>query len=290
MENVKFYIADVFAESKYEGNQLAVCFPDGKIEQDEMQAIAKEINYSETTFVMSGLQKNGGYDVKIFTPDSEIPFAGHPTIGTASIIKHQLKDKNASEIKLNLRVGQVPVIFEDPYAWMTQNQPSFYTKIDEEVIAKALQIEIEDINKNYPVQVVSTGLPSIIVHLNTLHAVNRCKVNHEAFDGILEKIGEANLLVFTKDTVSPENDLHARVFMFTSGHLEDPATGSANGNLAGYLLKHHFFSSKEITYTVEQGYNLNRKSLLKVKASMADDHFSIKVGGRIYVVGEGKWL
>lgn len=287
---MKFYIVDVFAENKYEGNQLAVCLPDENIEQEEMQAIAKETNFSETTFIMSGLQENGGYDVKIFTPDSEIPFAGHPTIGTAFIIQQLFEDHKAAEIKLNLKVGQVPVVFENQYAWMTQNQPVFGTEIDVETIAKSLQIDIEDINNDYPVQVVSTGLPSIIVNLKTLDAVNRCKVNHQVYDEMLEKIGDANLLVFTEETIHPENDLHARVFMFTSGHLEDPATGSANGNLAGYLLKHNFFNKNNISYSVEQGYSIGRPSLLKIKAKKNDDNFLIQVGGSIFVIAEGKWL
>lgn len=287
---MKFYIVDVFAENKYEGNQLAVCLPDENIEQEEMQAIAKETNFSETTFIMSGLQENGGYDVKIFTPDSEIPFAGHPTIGTAFIIQQLFEDHKAAEIKLNLKVGQVPVVFENQYAWMTQNQPVFGTEIDVETIAKSLQIDIEDINNDYPVQVVSTGLPSIIVNLKTLDAVNRCKVNHQVYDEMLEKIGDANLLVFTEETIHPENDLNARVFMFTSGHLEDPATGSANGNLAGYLLKHNFFNKNNISYSVEQGYSIGRPSLLKIKAKKNDDNFLIQVGGSIFVIAEGKWL
>jgi len=287
---MKFYIVDVFAENKYEGNQLAVCLPDENIEQEEMQAIAKETNFSETTFIMSGLQENGGYDVKIFTPDSEIPFAGHPTIGTAFIIQQLFEDHKAAEIKLNLKVGQVPVVFENQYAWMTQNQPVFGTEIDVETIAKSLQIDIEDINNDYPVQVVSTGLPSIIVNLKTLDAVNRCKVNHQVYDEMLEKIGDANLFVFTEETIHPENDLHARVFMFTSGHLEDPATGSANGNLAGYLLKHNFFNKNNISYSVEQGYSIGRPSLLKIKAKKNDDNFLIQVGGSIFVIAEGKWL
>lgn len=287
---MKFYIVDVFAENKYEGNQLAVCLPDENIEQEEMQAIAKETNFSETTFIMSGLQENGGYDVKIFTPDSEIPFAGHPTIGTAFIIQQLFEDHKAAEIKLNLKVGQVPVVFENQYAWMTQNQPVFGTEIDVETIAKSLQIDIEDINNDYPVQVVSTGLPSIIVNLKTLDAVNRCKVNHQVYDEMLEKIGDANLFVFTEETIHPENDLHARVFMFTSGHLEDPATGSANGNLAGYLLKNNFFNKNNISYSVEQGYSIGRPSLLKIKAKKNDDNFLIQVGGSIFVIAEGKWL
>ncbi|NYE06996.1 trans-2,3-dihydro-3-hydroxyanthranilate isomerase [Bacillus niacini] len=286
---MKYYIVDVFAENKYEGNQLAVFIPEGKMEQTEMQKIAREMNFSETTFIMSGLQDNGGYDVKIFSPDSELPFAGHPTLGTAYVIKNLFDRSERSDIKLNLTVGQVPVVFEDQYAWMTQNQPEFGANVEIDRIVDALQINREDINTDYPIEVVSTGLPSVIVHLNSLDAVSRCKINPIAFEKLLKDIGEVNLLVFTTETASPENDLNVRLFMSNSGYLEDPATGSANGNLAGYLLKHDFFHSNEISYRVAQGAFIGRPSLLKINAKKTDDHYLIQVGGRVIVISEGKW-
>ncbi|UOQ48741.1 PhzF family phenazine biosynthesis protein [Gracilibacillus caseinilyticus] len=287
---MKFYIVDVFAEKAYQGNQLAVCIPDERISQEKMQQIAKEINFSETTFILSGLQQDGGYHVKIFTPDSEIPFAGHPTLGTALIIQRFIDPDHSSQIKLNLEVGQIPVTFNDEEGWMVQNPPTFHAEIDVDTISEILAIDREDIDGEFPVQVVSTGLPSIIVNLKTLDAVNRCKINHQRYDKLLEEIGEANLLVFTNDTVNASNDLHVRVFMFMSGHLEDPATGSANGNLAGYLLEHNVLGSNVISYAVEQGYLINRKSLLKVSATKHKYKYAIQVGGRAFVVAEGKWL
>ncbi|PAE39143.1 PhzF family phenazine biosynthesis protein [Bacillus sp. 7884-1] len=286
---MKFYIVDVFAENKYEGNQLAVFIPEGEMEPTEMQKIAREMNFSETTFIMSELQDNGGYDVKIFSPDSELPFAGHPTLGTAYVIKNLLDRSESSEIKLNLPVGQIPVVFEDQYAWMTQNQPEFGANVEIDRIAAILQINQEDINTDFPIQVVTTGLPSVIVHLNSLDAVSRCKINHGAYEKLLKDIGEVNLLVFTTETTSPENDLNVRLFMCNSGYLEDPATGSANGNLAGYLLVHNFFNSHEINYRVEQGAFIGRPSLLKINAKKIDNHYLIQVGGQVIVVSEGKW-
>jgi trans-2,3-dihydro-3-hydroxyanthranilate isomerase len=287
---LKFYIVDVFAENKFEGNPLAVCIPDQVLEQAEMQKIAREINFSETTFIMSGLQDNGGYDVKIFMPDSEIPFGGHPTLGTAYIIRFLLEDKKADKIKLNLKVGQIPVTFDEKTAWMRQKQPDFGSIIDIETIAKTLQIDPDDINSEFPVQVVSTGLPSIIVNLKTLDAVNRCKINHLEYSQLINQLGNVNVHVFTKETINPENHLHARVFMFSAGYLEDPATGSSTGNLAGYLLEHNFFNSSEINASVEQGYSIGRPSLLKIKANKTDSDFSIQIGGNVFVVAEGKWL
>lgn len=280
---------DVFAENKYEGNQLAVFIPEGKMETTEMQKIAREMNFSETTFILSGLQANGGYDVKIFSPDSELPFAGHPTLGTAYVIRNLYDRSEEREIKLNLPVGQIPVVFEDQYAWMTQNQPEFGLNVEIDRITAALQISREDINTDFPIQAVSTGLPSVIVHLNSLDAVSRCRINHAAFEKLLQDIGEVNLLVFTTETANSENDLNVRLFMCNAGYLEDPATGSANGNLAGYLLKYNFFHSIEINYRVEQGAFINRPSLLKIHGKKTDDHYLIQVGGRVFVISEGKW-
>jgi trans-2,3-dihydro-3-hydroxyanthranilate isomerase len=286
---LKFYIVDVFAENKYEGNQLAVFIPEGKMEPTEMQKIAREMNFSETTFINSGIQDNGGYDVKIFSPDSELPFAGHPTLGTAYVIKNLLDRSDSNKIKLNLPVGQIPVVFENQYAWMTQNQPEFGAKVEIDRIPAILQINREDINTELPIQVVSTGLPSVIVHLNSLDAISRCKINHRAYAELLKDMGDVNLLVFTTETASPENDLNVRLFMPIPGYLEDPATGSANGNLAGYLLEHNFFNSNEISYRVEQGAFIDRPSLLKIKAKKTDDHYLIQVGGQVITVSEGKW-
>src|SRR4051812_16448895 len=109
--DMDFYIVDVFAEKKYQGNQLAVLVPDRNLTTEEMQQIAKEIHFSETTFIMSNKQENDGYDVRIFTPDVEIPFAGHPTLGTAYIINQIMENGNASNVVLNLPVGQIPVVF-----------------------------------------------------------------------------------------------------------------------------------------------------------------------------------
>jgi trans-2,3-dihydro-3-hydroxyanthranilate isomerase len=127
------------------------------------------------------------------------------------------------------------------------------------------------------------------VHLNSLDAVSRCKINHRAYEDLLKDMGDVNLLVFTTETASPENDLNVRLFMCNSGFLEDPATGSANGNLAGYLLKHDFFHSNEISYRVEQGAFIGRPSLLKINAKKTNEHYLIQVGGRVIVISEGKW-
>jgi trans-2,3-dihydro-3-hydroxyanthranilate isomerase len=140
---MNFYIVDVFAEAKYTGNQLAVFTDIGNLSDQEMQQIAKEMNYSETTFIVSESIKNGGYDVRIFTPKEELPFAGHPTLGTAYILQQEVIKQIAEKIILNLKVGQIPVSFH--YAdqdidllWMQQKQPVFSQKFAVDTLAKVL--------------------------------------------------------------------------------------------------------------------------------------------------------
>lgn len=284
---MKFYLVDVFAEQKYQGNQLAVLVPDRELSAEEMQQIARETNFSETTFILSGKQPNGGYDVRIFTPGEEIPFAGHPTLGTAYVI-HQLMEKGeSSQVLLNLGVGEIPVYVDHHGYTMTQHQPSFGQTIEElDVVAEVLNIRTEDMRRDYPIQLVSTGLPCIVVPLVSPEAVTRCSINHDRFQQFIERIYKCNLLVFAPDE---EADLKVRVFMDDPGFLEDPATGSANGNLAGYLLNHNYFQQDKVRYTVSQGREIHRPSLLRINAEKTEDTYRIEVGGHVYLVAEGEW-
>lgn len=243
-----FYFVDVFAEEKYQGSQLAVLMPDRELSTAEMQQIAREINFSETTYIMSDKQENGGYDVRIFTPDTEIPFAGHPTLGTAYVINKIIERDAETKVILNLGVGQIPVAINGDKLIMSQNEPSFGMIIKEtDVLADVLNIKQEDIRTDYPIQLVSTGLPCIIVPLKSIDAVMRCSINHNQFSQFFKNYYKCNLLVFSEEG---ESELRARVFMDDPGYLEDPATGSANGNLAGYLLEYNFFGKIKLSITL----------------------------------------
>ncbi|MBN1814459.1 MAG: PhzF family phenazine biosynthesis protein, partial [Anaerolineae bacterium] len=125
MDRLTFYIVDVFAERKYSGNQLAVFRKAAGLSTDEMQAIAREMHFSETTFVLSDQPRDGGYDVRIFTPQAELPFAGHPTLGTAFVIRQEIIGRPAEQVILNLQVGPIPVTFDGDILWMKQVEPQF---------------------------------------------------------------------------------------------------------------------------------------------------------------------
>lgn len=291
MNNMIFYIVDVFAEEKYQGNQLAVFLNAGNLSKAEMQKIAKETDFAETTFILSDSKVNNGYDVKIFTPDVEVPFAGHPTLGTAFIIHKEIENELSERINLNLGVGQIPVTFEqNKDVWMKQNSPQFGQTLDVKTISEILNISNEDIDMNFPIQEVSTGLPSIIVPLNSLHAVRQCHINHSRYKRFLQEAFSANILVFCKETYKKENNINVRVFCEDSGFPEDAATGSANGNLAGYLLEYNYFNNVQLQYRVEQGYEINRKSLLKIRANKTRDQFDINVGGKVFLIAKGEWF
>ena len=291
-DNIVFYIVDVFAESKYAGNQLAVV-RDGRLFSDiEMQEIAKEMNYSETTFILSDEPRENGYDVRIFTPAEEVPFAGHPTLGTAFIIMQDIVREPVETVALNLMVGQIPVAFT--YAqgkvdelWMTQKPPQFGRSFEGREVAASLGLEAGDLDERFPVQEVSTGLPFMIVPIKTLDAMKRAKVRAERFFELVEQAEAKAPLLFCPETYRDENDLNVRVFVDYYNIPEDPATGSANGCLAAYLIKTDYFKSQGISVRVEQGYEIGRPSLLLLKAGSENETIKVQVGGRVIKVAEG---
>lgn len=271
MKRLQFYILDVFAEEKYAGNQLAMVRDAASLSDDEMQKIAKEMNYSETTFVLSDVARDGGYDVRIFTPREEVPFAGHPTLGTAFVIQNEIMSEPAEKVILNLKVGQIPVTFgsgrnDEGMLWMKQNEPAFGHVIELARMASILNLGESEIDDRFPIEEVSTGLPVIIVPLKSLGAARRAWIRQDEYRGLIDQMQAKVILIYCPETYGPENDLNVRVFCDYYGISEDPATGSANGCLAGYLVKHRYFGDDRIDIRVEQGCEIARPSLLYLRA------------------------
>ncbi len=292
MEKLNFYILDVFAEEKYAGNQLAVVRDAAELSDVQMQNITKEMNYSETTFILSDDQRNSGYDVRIFTPAQEVPFAGHPTLGTAYVIQQEIIKEPVEKIILNLKVGQIPVTFnykgkEKNVLRMKQIEPTFGQIIEPEQISDVLGINTSDIDERFPVQEVSTGMFFIIVPLKTLDAVKRAKVARDKYFKLIEDRQAKAILVFCPETYSQENDLNVRVFVDYYGIPEDPATGSGNGCLAGYLVKNRYFGKDKIDIRTEQGYEIARPSLIYLRAENKEGQIDISVGGKVVMVAKG---
>ncbi len=278
-----FYIVDVFAEKKYTGNQLAV-FMGERLSDIEMQQIAKEMNFSETTFILPG-----SHDVRIFTPEREIPFAGHPTLGTAYVIQREIIREPVESLTLNLKVGQIPVKIEGDILWMKQMSPVFGKILDGQIL-DVLGLNDEDLDTRFPVQEVSTGLPFIIVPLKTLNALKKVKVDKERYFELIEDLDAKAILVFCPETRKRENDLSVRVFADYYGVAEDPATGSANGCLAGYLVRYRYFGKDKIDIRVEQGYEVGRPSLLFLRAEDKGREIRVSVGGRVVMIAKGEFV
>jgi trans-2,3-dihydro-3-hydroxyanthranilate isomerase len=295
MPNIPFVILDVFATGKYTGNQLAVCWDAGDLTDLQMQQIAREINFSETTFVTSAELVNGGYNTRIFTPTTELPFAGHPTLGTAFAIQQELIGHQIDCLSLNYQVGQIPVDLNYvdgnlDILWMHQQQPKFHDPVPAEILADVIGVNPKDIDLDYPIEPVSTGLPFIIVPLKTLAAASQAKLNLDLYDRVIANLPAQAILVFCRETIDPDRQLHVRVFTECFGIPEDPATGSANGCLAAYLAKHEYFGSSNVDITVEQGVELGRASLLYLRAQYLPEHCPVSIGGRVVKIAQGEFI
>jgi trans-2,3-dihydro-3-hydroxyanthranilate isomerase len=290
MADLDFYIVDVFAEEKYTGNQLAVFRHWGDLSTSQMQAIANETHYSETTFIISEEERDGGYDVRIFTPAQELPFAGHPTLGTAWIIRNEILNKSVEKVVLNLKVGQIPVRFEGDLGWMRQIEPEFGQEIDSDAVADALGLSPDDIDGRFPIEEVSTGVFCMVAPLKNMDAVKRALVDRRKFSALIKGLQARTILIFSPETYDKDNHLNVRFFADEFGIAEDPATGSANGCLAGYLVKNRYFDSDSIDIKVEQGYEIRRPSLLYLKAANSGGEIEVNVGGKVVMTARGQFI
>jgi len=292
MGGLFFSFVDVFAEDKYAGNQLAVVRPAKSLETEAMQKIAREFNFSETAFILGGRARRGGFDVRIFTPARELPFAGHPTLGTAFVIQQDLIKEPVPKVVLNLKVGPIPVTFsyrgrKPDVLWMRQIAPRFGLPLDPGRVAPVLGLRPDDLDSRFPVQEVSTGIPFVIVPVRTLAAVKKSVLRPNRLAGLTADEGKAFLL-FSPEVYRQGNDLSARVFAYGYGVGEDPATGSANGCLAGYLVRHRYFGGPRVDIRVEQGYEIGRPSLLLLRAEEKKAKIDVQVGGRVIPVARGR--
>jgi trans-2,3-dihydro-3-hydroxyanthranilate isomerase len=296
MASLEFYIVDVFAIDQYTGNQLAVFCNADQLSLGQMQQIAKEINFSESTFITGA---GHHYPVKIFTPQVELPFAGHPTLGTAWVIQQYIDRQPLSMVTLKYTAGQIPVTFnyvdnQPEVLWMQQKTPEFLGELTKEQLATVLGIDPADI-EDYPISQVSTGLPFIIVPLKTLSAVQKAQLELTSYYQLIDRLPAKSILIFCPETLLAENDLHVRVFTHALGIPEDPATGSANGCLAAYLVKYAYQGQTVFDWKIEQGYEIDRPSLLYVRSSFPElpqhnEEIRVSVGGRVQLVATGQWV
>lgn len=288
MSRMEFFIVDVFTTGRrYTGNQLAVYL--GSPPSALMQQLAKEINFSEITFITASTPENGGYSVRIFMPEVEVPFAGHPVLGTAYIIRRELIGAPVERLTLNLAVGQIAVEFDaDGVIWMQQPPPTFGHRFAAAELAAVLNVDAAEIDARYPVQEVSTGLPFVIVPMRSLEGLKRARVNLDRLRALLGAHSAIGPALFCTQTLHAGNDLHMRVLDDVYGAPEDPATGSAAGCIGGYLVKYGCLGRGPLGLRAEQGYQIGRPSLLHIAARPAADGILIRVGGQVEMVARGQ--
>jgi trans-2,3-dihydro-3-hydroxyanthranilate isomerase len=294
MARATFYILDVFAERRYAGNQLAVFRHVEEIDDDEMLQIARETNFSETTFIISDQPESESYRVRIFTPGEEVPFAGHPTLGTAFVIQQEIIRKPVDCVTLNLKVGEIPVTFnyvddKPDIMWMRQQPPTFGEVLKAADIVKAIGLSEDDIDLRFPIQEVSTGMAAMIVPLKNLESLQRARVDRKLFLEVVANIDAKNIFIFCPKSHGGGSDFSVRCFAEFYGITEDPATGSANGCFAGYLAKHRYLGGEKVSVRVEQGYEIGRPSLLYLESSIKGEKINVSVGGRAVMIARGEW-
>lgn len=281
---------DVFTSTPLQGNSLAVFFDGRGLSDAQMQAIAKEMNLSETTFILprdAATQREGSVRVRIFTVEEELPFAGHPTLGTAFALRGQ---SGARKVTLELNVGKVPVEFEDPasqaaFGEMTQLDPTFGSQHDREAVARATGLRMEDFDDSLPIETVSTGVPFTITPLKSLAASRGLKIDLSRTGEYLDKTGGKFFYFVTRETVAPEARLHARMLFYNG---EDPATGSAAGCAAAWMVARGVAKPDE-RVLIEQGIEMKRASRIFVRASRSDNRVvNVRVGGNAVEVMRGE--
>ena len=293
-----YSVVDVFAEHPLEGNPLAI-FTDARgLSTAEMQALARETNLSETTFILPRapeVELLSGVQVRIFTVDEELDFAGHPTLGTATWLHLNYPGTRGAElVTLDLRGGRVPVRFERQgagshgvFGTMRQHDPKFGEVHDRELVARALGLSVDDLDPELPVQTVSTGLAFCIVPMRSLAVAARLRIPQALATAYLEGRDAKFFHCITRAEAGSGADWHARM-QFYSG--EDPATGSASGCAIAYLVRHGVVPSERPT-VLEQGVEILRPSRIHAQARLDGAAVTdVFVGGRTIPVATGRFF
>lgn len=300
MTRFRYHTADVFTDQPFGGNQLAV-FPDARgIPEHRLLDVTREFNYSETTFVYPPDDRVHTRRVRIFTPGGEVPFAGHPTVGTAHVLAVTGEiglTGDVTRIVFEEKVGPVPVAIRG-----TGRQPTFcqltVAKLPEvgppppplDAVATVLGLAPADLlGGAWSPQALTCGLPFLFVPVRDRDAVARARVRLDAWEATLAGTWAPELFVFAREGERPGSHLHARMFAPGISVPEDPATGSANAALAGYLAARDPRRDGLLAWRVEQGFEMGRPSILEVEADVAGGTVtSVRVGGASVLVCSGE--
>ncbi|MGQ0810988.1 MAG: PhzF family phenazine biosynthesis protein [Nitrospiraceae bacterium] len=299
---LKFYQADVFTDEAFGGNPVAVIPEAEGLSDQELQQIAREMNLSETVFIFPPTDRAAVVKIRIFTPTQEIPFAGHPVLGTFYVLGKLgfLTVQNPmTRLVYECNVGLFPVELamlkgDIARVIMSQPKPQFLGAVEDAQdlmdIARALGLAKHAItDAKWPVELVSTGLPVLIVPVRTLTAVRSIVVDVSAITRLCHRHGVNGVMVFTTVTVEQQSTVHTRMFAPAIGIVEDPATGSASGALGAYLVQNGVVEVAPTTEIIaEQGYEIDRPSRILIQVASDDDIIQeVRVGGQVVMVAEG---
>jgi trans-2,3-dihydro-3-hydroxyanthranilate isomerase len=303
MRKFDFYQLDVFTDKAFTGNALAV-FPEaGGLGDDEMQKIAREMNLSETVFVFPSdmaLRR-----LRIFTPMRELPLAGHPVVGTWNLLAQlgvtQTIVNGSIEIEQELNVGILPVEIEfqnSKPVQVTMTQAKFEAgetvsaDAEIQIVVDGLGLNLSDlaVGDHLPIQIVSTGIKALVIPLNSLDAMSRCRINSSLLAEAYLAHGAIGCYAFTFETKEENSKVHTRFFAPDDNIAEDPATGSAAGSLSGYLVHHGaVVSESKVRFTIEQGDFMNRPSRIFAEVIGTKGNVEkVKIGGSSVIVAKGE--
>jgi len=292
----RFRQVDVFTERPLAGNPLAVFLDPGDLSDQDMRAIALEMNLSETTFVFPSTRADCVARVRIFTPRREVPFAGHPTLGTAFVLASEGRLLGrSSPIALEEGIGPVEVWLEGDvpapsFIWMRHRTPVWEDEVtDRAGIVEALGLSEADLIPGAPIQVGSTGSPFLFIPLRDRQTVDRAQLDVSAFTRLSEA-PKAGIFAFAPEPDPSAGRVYSRMFApHTSGVPEDPATGSASGPLGAYLVRHRMVRSHDdVRIVSEQGTKMGRQSFVHIRGTARDGELQdIRVGGQVVPVLEG---
>jgi trans-2,3-dihydro-3-hydroxyanthranilate isomerase len=297
MQKLRYHLVDVFTSRAFGGNPLAVFTAGHNVTSTEaMQRIAKELNLSETTFVLPAEDKQNDFKLRIFTPATELPMAGHPTIGTAYVLaQEKFIDAEDDIIHFEEGIGVIPVAleFEDGTpAMITMDQPipKFGPIIEaRDAIAAMLGLQEDDLLEGHPVQLLSNAVPFTYVPLRNLDAIRRFELRIDLWKQHHAEMGVAGIHMFTPQTETQGATVHSRVSALGAGVMEDPATGAASGPLGAYLVAYGLAPKGSPSDMIsEQGFEMGRPSFIHISVDHSGDQITrVRVGGRCVAIGEG---
>ncbi|MBI1259217.1 MAG: PhzF family phenazine biosynthesis isomerase [Chloroflexi bacterium] len=296
MRELAYYLVDVFTDTIFGGNQLAVFTePPVDLPGATMQSIARELKLSETVFVLPPADAANHYRLRIFTPGSELPFAGHPTIGTGFVLHQAGMVPPGNVLRLEEGVGLIEVTLTHEVGGkllVTMQQPipqfgAIYA--DRAQVSAALSLSLDDLLPDYPVQIVSSGNPFLFVPLKSLDAVARSRARIDVYEQVIAAIGARGLFLFAPGGELPGTTVHARMYAPQMGITEDPATGSAAGPLGAYLLHYGLVDAAAAQHIVcEQGFEMKRPSIIHISVQgTAAQITGASIGGYTQSVGSG---